>query len=448
MAALRSRRLEGLLGAPIESVEVGHLRGLVEAGVAEAYDLDFKAAQYGRGDSDKRSLCGDVAALANTAGGLVILGIEEDDQARATAAPGVEVSDAEVARIRQIVASGVSPLPQFDVISVEDRSLPGRGFLLIAVPRSVLAPHAVLLNDAMRFPTRNGSTTRYLSEPEVAAAYRTRLVSASERVGRLAQVGEPLRSRLDISEDPWVIVTLVPELPGDFAITRPVYAEFEATVRTTTLVPLDGVHEQLRRFDVGHECLRADDSIRSDIPSPWAFGTDLYTDGSGAFAVRLPNVRSGVEPSDPNTTFVSDEGLAAAIIFCLEFLAVHARDRAHASGTAAVRVSLVAPPRIGALGLGHRRGGFPSGWGRLVDTAEPVTTFAPVDELAEPGAGLISAAARLHQAIGHSFGLPELPQLTLDGEFDWRFWSHGRRPHVSAWAVSSGVTINNRPEDE
>ena len=36
---------------------------------------------------------GDVAALANTAGGVIVLGVAEDDQARTVDAPGVQVTD-------------------------------------------------------------------------------------------------------------------------------------------------------------------------------------------------------------------------------------------------------------------------------------------------------------------------------------------------------------------
>ncbi len=84
------------------------------------FDLDFKEAHYGNTDGEKKKLAGYVAAIANTAGGVIFIGIEEDDQARAIAAPGVQVSEAERGRIRQIVASQVSPCPTFDVEIITD----------------------------------------------------------------------------------------------------------------------------------------------------------------------------------------------------------------------------------------------------------------------------------------------------------------------------------------
>ncbi len=111
-------RDQSLFGSQLDAVTEAHIRGLVKASVQEAFDLDFKGELYGRGDSDRQALTGDVAALANTAGGEIVLGIEEDEHARASDAPGVDLSDAEVARIRQIVASLVAPLPVMGVISV------------------------------------------------------------------------------------------------------------------------------------------------------------------------------------------------------------------------------------------------------------------------------------------------------------------------------------------
>ncbi|KOX14560.1 hypothetical protein ADK67_42180 [Saccharothrix sp. NRRL B-16348] len=79
--------------------------------MGEDFDLDFKSALYGSADKAKRDLSTDVAALANTAGGLIVLGMDEDEQARATGPTDMPVSDAEVNRMLQVVASGTAPLP-------------------------------------------------------------------------------------------------------------------------------------------------------------------------------------------------------------------------------------------------------------------------------------------------------------------------------------------------
>ncbi len=85
MTALRSRRRDALLGVSLDAAEYGHFEALVSAQVSESFDLDFKAGLYGSAEKGKHDLAADVAALANTAGGFLILGIAEDKQARAAA---------------------------------------------------------------------------------------------------------------------------------------------------------------------------------------------------------------------------------------------------------------------------------------------------------------------------------------------------------------------------
>jgi len=41
--------------------------------------------------------------------------------------------------------------------------------------------HAVIAEEGIRFPRRNGRDNRYLSEPEVASAYRERFTDAQDQ---------------------------------------------------------------------------------------------------------------------------------------------------------------------------------------------------------------------------------------------------------------------------
>lgn len=54
------------------------------------------------------------------------------------AAEGVALSDGEVRRMHQLIASGVAPMPLFDILTVKISE--DVGFYVIAVPRSPNAP--------------------------------------------------------------------------------------------------------------------------------------------------------------------------------------------------------------------------------------------------------------------------------------------------------------------
>jgi hypothetical protein len=292
MVALRSRRLQAIFGVPLDDLQYEHLEALVSNEVSEAFDLDFKRSLYGNADRDRHALATDVAALANTAGGLLVLGIDEDRQARAVAAPGVAVSDAEIRRILQIVGSLVVPLPVFEILPILKRVEDDHGFVVIAVVRSPLAPHAVIVNQGLRYPRRNGTTTRYLSEPEVASAYWERLAGAQRQAARVEEIEREALDRLDPAGGlPWVAVSLVPDVPGDLTITGEVFTTFQRqiTSQPVTVVPT-GVRALRARF--GRRRLLAD-GTRDDSPLAKWISFELHTDGSGVFAICVPDLMEG-----------------------------------------------------------------------------------------------------------------------------------------------------------
>ena len=308
MVALQSRRIRELLGTALEAAQYAEYMTLVSNQVPEAFDLDYKAELYGGSDSAKRALAGDVTALANTAGGLLVLGIGEDDQARASTAPGVSIADAEIARIRQTVAANVVPFPSLDVLKIENPARSGVGLLVVAVPRSPLAPHAVLVNEGLRYPRRNGATIRYLSEPEVATAYRERFASAQSQLVRAGQVEQQALGRLSTGVGKcWVVVTLVPDLPGDFLINQVALR----TVREETfgkgpmIMPTS---LQWMRVSVGRRQVIVDDS-RDNVTANF-LSAQLHHDGAGSFAVNAQDTgfRSfGIDASQQGRFFVTGQ---------------------------------------------------------------------------------------------------------------------------------------------
>jgi Putative DNA-binding domain len=367
MVALRSRRLERLFGTRLERLAHGQVADLVTNAVEEGYDLDFKATLYGKSDKERRDLAGDVAALANTAGGVVVLGIAEDNQARAAAAPGVALSDAEVGRIRQVVASQVSPLPTLDVLQLEDPQHAGYGFILLAVPRSPMGPHAVLVNESLRFPKRNGTTTTYLSEPEVADAYRARFVGIQSRFDDLARYERELLDRMDASEQTYAVVTLVLDLGGSFAIDMRAMREVrQAVIDREPLILRRGL--SWRRVSVGRRRLVADGTLNSGR-SKW-LACELHESGAGSFAATVADRRRG----NATASHADDEDVVNVVWSGLRLLAGHARDRAAAGGGASARVTVwPVSEQLPARLVHHRFHGIEEALGQHTLTIPPVS---------------------------------------------------------------------------
>lgn len=119
----------------------------------------------------------DVTALANARGGLIIIGINEDSQGCAESLSEVAVSDKKIGQMYNGLRARVVPyLPGIWISNLETATGSGKGSVLIAVPGSAIAPHALRMTSRPQysFARRLGRTTAWLEESEIAALYRDR----------------------------------------------------------------------------------------------------------------------------------------------------------------------------------------------------------------------------------------------------------------------------------
>ncbi len=177
-------------------------------------------------------------------------------------------------------------MPLIDVLRVEDPNRSGHGLVVIAVPRSPLAPHAVVVNEGLRYPKRYGATTRYLSEPEVADAYRERFAALQRQADRADEVEADALDRLSTAEDQvWIIVSLVPDLAGSLVVNQ---AALNATrnemIGEQPLIIPAGLSWQ--RVSIGRRRILADGNLDNSRRARF-LSADLHYDGAGTFAASV-----------------------------------------------------------------------------------------------------------------------------------------------------------------
>src|SRR5581483_10052453 len=201
---IRLHRLTGRLGADVADLTPAHLQTLCELRIPEDVDLDFKRddSYTTCGPSGLDELAKDVTALANARGGLIIIGIVEDSQGCAESLSDGAVSDNKIGQMTNGLRARVVPyLPDVWIRTLETEAGSGSGYVLIAVPGSAIAPHAVRMTSRPQysFARRVGRTTAWLEESEIAALYRDRFRLAEEhrdRVLKVLQLGSEWTRRI------------------------------------------------------------------------------------------------------------------------------------------------------------------------------------------------------------------------------------------------------------
>jgi hypothetical protein len=152
---LYSDNLDPLSFANIE--EFLGMSGPVEARPTEGVVLDYKVA-------DSADWVETIAAFANSAGGLLFLGVQSDRKQNnaPVAVPGIEFFGGDIkARLTAKIVSRVIPRPDFDVVATALPTEASRFVAIVRVREGTYPPYQYSKeSDRVRFPIRIQDTSR------------------------------------------------------------------------------------------------------------------------------------------------------------------------------------------------------------------------------------------------------------------------------------------------
>lgn len=427
--------LRPLIGPDTAAITEGVLRRLI--GLTETQGFEAKQQPYGNSDGEKRELASDVAALANRNGGLLVIGLSEDSQGAIAAVHAIpdDTIHAEELRIPQIIAAKVTPAP---AITTDRVSVVGGTVLLVSVPPSVRRPHAVVIENGLRFPIRDGSTKRYLSESEVADLYRSRFVDARTQVDLAQQRHRWLAKRRD-HHKACLVVTIQPDRSGSYTVTRDGIAPLRSFGMMEPLA-FPALHGPAGMYvSVAFRGLSVTD-LEDGIHTR---GSRLWLDGAGSTLCAWP-----VDDAK-SYAFVSDEDLLGAVVNALGSLATWATRWCETSGDAAVMAELLGPDGSG-LRFGHYRNPlFPDrALGTAVVGRSGVAELTvSLDGLAADPRDVLAVAREITREIESSFGFIGPLQVSLDGTLREPYFYQTRVEQLRRWADRAGVEVTDETVD-
>jgi hypothetical protein len=454
MASYPTARLRALFGVPLDQVDRPALELLVDSGVGEDFDLDFKRAIYATGDPGNRELAKDIAAMTER-GGIIILGLAERVTQSDAKLIDVDLSDAVASRMRQAVAARVEPMPEFDLVRVPATAETGQW--LIVVPASPHQPHAVSTPGEtwLHYFTRHGSTTRELSESEIADRYRRRFAAGAEAASRATTIFNEGVARLTLAERTWIAMALVPDRSGIVEINR---AELErhrqwsggwqesAPQARVDLVAMRAQTVGFRRLIVSQQMVYHGVSEYGHC--------ELHADGSSfiAHVIGRPvdaamTSSYGNVPIQEREHIVDQGDLAHAVIAMLSMISTQAVEFAGASGDGTLVVSLViggdADGRVDACPL-HLLEWGPVG-PRRVPGSRPVSVASqswrttPLAVVAADAGELVATAHGVITDVLSEFGQSDWLGTQPGGVLVPEGFGEHNAQMVSQWARANGL---------
>lgn len=132
-----------MIDKPLNQIAFADLDQFVREKWPEGKTVDYKRDPYGNRDEDKKELLKDVSSFANTQGGDILIGVDED-KGVPVGIPGVAVPDIdkEKLRLEEIIRRGLDPRIDFGIHHVLTPA--SSAVIIIRVQESLLFPHRVV----------------------------------------------------------------------------------------------------------------------------------------------------------------------------------------------------------------------------------------------------------------------------------------------------------------
>jgi hypothetical protein len=154
----------------INTIALADIERLIADRVAEGKTIEYKSALPGGSDGDKREFLADVSSFANTSGGDLVYGIEENQGIPERVMPlAIADIDLEQRRLDSLIRDGIRPRLTYAirVIGLPDN----RRILVIRVGRGWTAPYRVTFQGHDKFYARTTAGKYPLDVDELRTAF-------------------------------------------------------------------------------------------------------------------------------------------------------------------------------------------------------------------------------------------------------------------------------------
>ncbi|WP_165068715.1 AlbA family DNA-binding domain-containing protein [Marisediminicola senii] len=366
--------LHRLLGRGPSPITDELVDAAVEQQLAETDDLDWKSELPPFKALATTDFPKDVAAMANSGGGVIVYGVEEQDKVAVGRKNVGDLTEHHERTLRAAAYSAITP-PVF--IGLYAVGTAGNRAVVLVVPPSVDGPHLIFRDKFFGAPLRNDADTEWMKERQIEAAYRARLDERRRSGAALARLYDETTGWIDSSRAVLVAVAC-PRIPGvksgrvDKTAARAILrnarnlaGEFSSD---NGVHPLDNVANNPRPGLRRWVALNAATTDKSAWRAAWI---SIHTDGAVSMAATVGGHR-GVSGGMVRDSQVDSAAIELAVADFLALIRTWSRELGPAEYDVRVGIEWAPPKPLLIVTVDQS--------GHLYDgTSVPLKNYVPVD---------------------------------------------------------------------
>ena len=187
------------------------LEAATAAGVVETNDLDWKSELPPTKGLTQTDFPKDVAAMANSGGGVIVYGVREVQKA---ATKRVDVGDFDEAYERSLRSAAITAIsPPVFGLNVHRLGAEGNRAVVVEISASVDGPHLIYRDEYFGAPVRNDADTVWMRERQIEAMYHARFEERRHATEALDVLFAEASAGRDADKRAWLIGVAHPRIP-------------------------------------------------------------------------------------------------------------------------------------------------------------------------------------------------------------------------------------------